>query len=259
MCTLTILPRSSGESTQRGFRLAFSRDEQRTRASGTEPVLERMGAVQAILPRDPVGGGTWIATTDRGLAFALLNVNPPDFESSGDPGLSRGTLIPELLCGDSLDAVRCGIEPLAEQVQRPFRLVVTDGTSLLEALGGNGRVHCTVHQLDRPFMRSSSGLGDHVVEPIRRAAFDRYLLEADSVGPFEQDAFHQLRFEGRDDCSIDMSRADARTVSWTVVEVDSRRVCMMHHQAPPRERHAPITVAIERFTRLDQSAGTVGR
>ncbi|OUU90862.1 MAG: hypothetical protein CBC35_10660 [Planctomycetes bacterium TMED75] len=253
MCTLTILPRSPGESTQCGFRLVFSRDEQRTRASGTDPVVERTGVGHAILPRDPVGGGTWIATNDRGLAFALLNVNPPEIESSTVPGLSRGILIPELLSCHSLDAVRSGLEPLVAQVRRPFRLVVTDGDSVLEALGGSGRVHCTLHPLDRPFMRSSSGLGDHVVEPIRRAAFERTLLDADSVGPSEQDAFHQLRFEGRDECSIDMSRADACTVSWTVIEMDSRRACMRHHQSPPREQPAPITLEIDRLTRIDQS------
>ena len=259
MCTLTILPRSSGESTQRGLRLAFNRDEQRSRAAGTEPLVEHLDTCKAILPRDPAGGGTWIAVTDHGLAFALLNVNPPDLTSSSAGGPSRGRLIPELLSCDSLEAVRSRLSPLVEAIQRPHRLVVSDGRSVLESIGGDGRVHCTLHRLDRPLLRSSSGLGDQVVEPMRRTAFERHLLGPGSAETTDQDAFHRLRFEGHDECSIDMSREDARTVSWTVVEVDPHRVRMKHHQAPPREQPSPTTLELDRSARLDHSAGSVGR
>ena len=256
MCTLTILHSCPGESTQRGFRLAFSRDEQRDRLSGTGPAVETAGSGRAILPRDPVGGGTWIAVNDSGLAFCLLNVNPPRSDAAARGGATRGALIPRLLHLDSLAAVEEALPGLDADIQRPHRLVVTDGSGILEAIGGGGVVEHRSHRPKQPFMRSSSGLGDHVVEPLRREAFDRFIASNSWVSS-SQDEFHRLRFEGRDECSIDMSRPDARTVSWTVIEVEPEAVRMIHHSAPPRDRVRPVTVELQRVERSGRPIGQV--
>ena len=72
MCTLTILP-LGGAST----RLAFNRDEQRTRPAALPPQVRQFGGRTALMPVDPVSDGTWLAVNDAGLVLALHNVNPP--------------------------------------------------------------------------------------------------------------------------------------------------------------------------------------
>ncbi|MEC9157376.1 MAG: NRDE family protein [Planctomycetota bacterium] len=244
MCTLTILPRSSLGPSAVDFRVAFSRDEQRDRTPGTPPRFEDHDGTRSVLPRDPQGGGTWIAVTEHGLVFCLLNVNPRAHDPSHEGGLSRGRLIPGLLPARSLAEVGSRLPALAEPVRRPFRLVVTDGLEVLEATGAAGGVTSALGPLEAPFMRCSSGLGDHVVEPLREEAFDRMLPPGARVGSEAQDAYHRLRFEGRDDCSVDMSRADALTVSWTVIEVDEAEARLSHHPAPPRESPTPESLLL---------------
>src|SRR5262249_44773985 len=76
MCTLTVLP-LEGDRT----RLAFNRDELRTRPEALPPQWTHHGSRSAVHPIDPVSNGTWIAANDAGLALALLNVTtsaPPD-------------------------------------------------------------------------------------------------------------------------------------------------------------------------------------
>jgi hypothetical protein len=70
VCTLSVVP--IGDRV----RLAFNRDEKRTRAPGLPPRAARIGHRTAILPTDPASGGTWLAVNDAGLALAVLNVNP---------------------------------------------------------------------------------------------------------------------------------------------------------------------------------------
>lgn len=250
MCTLTILPRSDAGSDSHGARIAFNRDELHRRAPGTEPALEQHGRCQALLPRDPDGGGTWLAATDRGLVFTLLNINPLQAVPTG--GASRGSIIPGALEAESLAEVEGLLPQLAVAVRRPFRLVVTDGVSLLESIGGSGSVESRRRLLDRPFMRCSSGLGDAVVEPLRTEAFDRLFASGTRDPAAAQEAFHRHRFPEHDDCSIDMFRDEARTVSWTVIEIGPRVVRMRHHPGAPREEPDPIECTLALGDRADR-------
>ena len=68
-----------------------------------------------------------------------------------------------------------------------------------------------------PLLFTSSGLGDHLVEGVRRELFEGFF-----AGPAEgwraaQDGFHRHRWEeGRGHLSVNMARPDARTVSFAV-------------------------------------------
>ncbi len=92
MCTLTIVPECLETSSDCVYRLSFNRDEQHTRPIAQPPKVEVHGNQKVILPREPDGGGTWIAVSDAGLAFALLNVNPPNRSGTVSGGLSRGVI-----------------------------------------------------------------------------------------------------------------------------------------------------------------------
>src|SRR5206468_9651830 len=89
MCTVTVirLPhdparagggRSApgwGGRPRGGIRVASNRDELRSRAPGLAPEVRGFGSRRAMMPIDPVSGGTWIAVNDAGLAMTLLNAN----------------------------------------------------------------------------------------------------------------------------------------------------------------------------------------
>ena len=195
MCTLSIIPTTEDSSNDRAasratFRLAFNRDEQRTRALGTPPATVFVGNRRAIHPSDPEGGGTWIAVNDAGIAVAILNRNEHGVPDGRSAGLSRGLIIPRLLSSGSLQEITQKTEKIALTVARGFRLIATDGRHVLEVIGGNHRS-------------------------------DRTLAEA-------QDAFHTHAWPDRRHLSVRMDRAEARSVSQTFINVTQHEIVMRY-------------------------------
>ncbi|MDG2054321.1 MAG: NRDE family protein [Phycisphaerales bacterium] len=246
MCTLTIVPECLETSSDSAYRLAFNRDEQHTRPIAQLPKVEVHGNKKVILPREPDGGGTWIAVSDAGLAFALLNVNPPNRSGTVSGGLSRGVIIPALLSADSIESVAGMLPTATQEVRRPFRLVVTDGRMCIEAVQGFGRMSCQMHDLIEPIMRSSSGLGDDVVEGPRRSLFESMFVDSDLSPISIQDQFHASRILNHDEQSVDMWREDARTVSTAVITVTAVEIRMVYTPGAPREKAPGVPYALMR-------------
>jgi hypothetical protein len=214
MCTLSIVP------TPAGLRLAFNRDELRTRPAALPPVPHAVGRRAALWPIDPVSGGTWIAVTSAGLALAVLNVNSRETNNvSGKPGRSRGTIIPALADATGLgDAIaRARRLPLAQHA--PFRLVLAEGCCVAGLRWDGSRASLTApRRVSAPLLFTSSGLGDHIVAQPRRRRFAALVSSAaDPVAG--QDAFHREVWPGREHLAVCMRRPDAATVSRTLIEL----------------------------------------
>lgn len=228
MCTVTILrPHASG------YRLACNRDEAVSRPAALPPRPSRFGERIAMMPVDPVSGGTWIAANDAGLAMVLMNATPDTGAST--QRVSRGTIIPHFIdCADIDQAARRVVEEIDPSRHAPFRLVMTDGRRLSD-IGSDGRgFRSHSRPLDlRPILFSSSGLGDWVVREPRAKLFETTLLALDVAGPelaAAQDAFHRHSWPERRHVSVCMRRAGARTVSNTIIE-SSADVVDMHYLA----------------------------
>jgi len=114
MCTLTFIP------NEEGYRLGMNRDEKISRGHASPPAVVENGAGRALYPRD-VEGGTWIAASDRGIAFALLNWN--DAEPSQTKTRSRGSVIPALIASSSTRNATSTLERLELRGILPFRLI----------------------------------------------------------------------------------------------------------------------------------------
>src|SRR5437868_4095701 len=71
-----------------------------------------------------------------------------------------------------------------------------------------------------PVLVTTSGLGDEHVEGPRRALF-RQMFTPGVDWVEQQDRFHRHRWLERPALSVCMSRAEARTVSLTVIELDA--------------------------------------
>jgi hypothetical protein len=238
MCTVTIVPLRL-DTGAIGFRLASNRDELRTRPPARAPEIRAIGPRLAAMPIDPQGGGTWIGVNDAGVAMTLLNAGDGEQEFSGESARSRGLVIPSLLaCASSL-AARRSLQGLDTGAYRSFRLVVTDGTDTFEARWN--RETLTIH--DEPSLRrhalffTSSSLGDGLVHGPRRALFEEWL---EDVKPDDdpasiadrQNGFHRHRWSDRPELSVSMSRSDARTVSFTIVELREDRALMIYRGTP---------------------------
>lgn len=256
MCTVTLIPLTSrrrAPSPSRrpvidgsGARLACNRDELRTRPAALAPAVRRLGERSAILPVDSQSGGTWVAASDAGLAFSLLNVNPASgldrAELESRP--SRGLIIPALLRSATLqDAVNaaCAIDAARS---RPFRLVIADRRSWA-ALRCDGRTIAVeaTGGIERPVLFTTSGLGDQLVERPRRALFEQMFASSADLAA-AQDQFHRHSWLERPELSVCMRRPDARTVSLTVIELRPEWISMSHFAGPPDETTACVTLCL---------------
>jgi hypothetical protein len=261
MCTVSVVVRErSGSSQQSGFidvRLATNRDEQRSRPPALPPVRRRFGEREAILPVDSASGGTWVAANDAGLILTLLNLNPvarrledltPEAIASvlakakGKP--SRGVVIPSLLHCRSIDEVLAESDRLAALGSEPFRLVTIDARELAELTCADGQVALLRRTpLDAPLMFASSGLGDQTVYEPRRKLFEEMLAQGNDVAA-TQDAFHRHQWPGREYLSVCMSRADARTVSCTIVEREGNLISMKYFGDWPNEQTGSVALSL---------------
>lgn len=222
MCTVSIITRDAPT----GYRVVCNRDESRERAPATPPRWHTLAgsSLRAVWPTDTAAGGTWIAAGEHGLTLCLLNLNPePPLDPARLAGMtSRGLLIPRLIgAPGAFEAVqRLGAMDLADFP--PFRLVAVDpgqdGPSVVEARWDLAGLGIAWHAAP-PLCFVSSGLGDSRVAP-RLDLFEGMIAASEAPScPQRQDAFHRHAWAGRSEISVMMSRAEARTVSVTSLDV----------------------------------------
>jgi uncharacterized protein with NRDE domain len=222
MCTVSIVNLPGNL-----LRIAINRDEQHTRPAALPPQMQIFGEHRAILPIDRGAGGTWAAVSDAGLAMVLLNRN---LGTSTAARKSRGLIIPSLLHCDSPVNVLQAIANFDPHEFSPFRLLAIDRQTVGRADSDGRRLQITAHPIiDEPLMFTSSGLGDELVDAPRRELFESLSLHSAEA----QDRFHKHCWVAVPHLSVCMSREDARTVSYSVIELwpDSARFSY-HADAP---------------------------
>jgi len=226
MCTVSVV------KLPHLLRLVANRDELRARPPALPPSVSNSGPLRVLAPTDPASGGTWIAVNDAGLSIALLNVNR-DGDTAPEFPRSRGGIVPALMQCRTLAEVEALASAIDSSMYSPFRLVVVhagDGHLLEMSPATHGARR---YELSRPHMFTSSGLGDHHVEPPRRELFEATVLNGNSDDVLErQEGFHAHRWADRPAVSVHMSRADAWTVSRTVVDIEAASVTMTYCGEP---------------------------
>jgi hypothetical protein len=247
MCTVTIIPVAPAHS----FRMVCNRDEQRTRPAAIPPTVTTLGPRTILMPRDAHAGGTWVALSDQRIALTLLNVNPPHpLSPPFSARKSRGSIIPALLpLDDHHDMLRAALA-LDARLFPPFRLVIASALGISELVSDGSLITLRVTTpIDRPAMFTSSGLGDHLVDSPRRKLFDESLGSSQTPNPRDQDAFHEHCWPDRQQLSVLMHRADARTVSRTVVTVGEHAGSMTYIALPdaaePTDRRITSSVTLD--------------
>ena len=88
MCTISYLPLSAG-----GFLLTQNRDESPRRPAALFPVREVRQQKTLLFPKDPQGGGSWIATDEQSRLVCLMNGALGQHQSKPPYRLSRGQVV----------------------------------------------------------------------------------------------------------------------------------------------------------------------
>jgi hypothetical protein len=227
MCTVTLIPIHRAHGV--GFRLIFSRDEQRERPDAVAPAWRRLAdGTRAIWPTDAKAGGTWIAGCESGLTLCLLNSNLEPAPAMPPSALlaSRGEIIPALVALPGVDAALSALSGMDLGRFAPFRLLAIEPVRGIASTDPGRRA--LLASWDRESLRvvevgsgplclASSGLGDSKVLP-RLALFRDLVMRAGSTSA-AQDRFHRHAWPAMPEISVLMARSDARTVSITTVEV----------------------------------------
>lgn len=229
MCTVSVIHLSGAV-----LRLVCNRDELLTRPIALPPQRREYGERTALLPIDPQSDGTWIAANDAGLMFALLNQRL-GWPARHVPPRSRGDIIPSVLHCSRVDDVIRRVQQSDATLFGPFRLVVVSHE-------GGGEIHSDGRRVTRrrwslaklPFLATSSSLGDELVGPPRRELFDRLITFGESSRE-SQDTFHNHDWPDRPYVSVRMSRADARTVSTTTIELSRDSITMQYDDCVTRQ------------------------
>jgi hypothetical protein len=234
MCTITIIPMPKG-----GYRLARNRDEQRNQPVATRSQIHSCKGLQVIHPTDPVNDGTWIAVNEAGLTLSVMGVYHDETTVEKAAKLHFHDVITHLLhTGSAEEAVRLAKKDLRFTKYAPFQLIAVDtgGVRSLVWDGVERDMPVTKHTINRSPIFTCSTLGDSVVREARENLFGAMLRK--SPNPQKQDSFHSHQWPSQPGISVCMERDDARTVSYTIVNVLSDSIAMLYHDGMPN-RNAP--------------------
>jgi hypothetical protein len=205
-------------------------------------VLVHCESVRAVMPVDPEGGGTWIAATDTGLVFALLNDTASchtcafPIEDEIAP-VSRGLIIPALLDCPSIERVRHRLNARDWSLFRPWRLFVFSAEQMLESWPTWRGMRHQIGALPPRVVRSSSGVDEDRVVRVRASLFDEIVGRPDAA---LQDEFHRHSWPESLEASVCMERPDTRTVSRTTIEIYRGRIRMDYEALPPVGRRTAV-------------------
>ncbi len=257
MCTVSLIAWGDavGASVSaRGMRVVCNRDESRMRPAARPPEIRRCGDFKTIMPVDPLSDGTWIAVNEAGLVATLLNIyQRPVSESSARDKLgfrSRGTIVPAMMAHADAREAALLFEQLDPRLFPPFKLIAVDGDYLNEFTSDGCKIHRAGFSWDgRSLLYTTSSLGDEVVYSPRRELFDQLFADASDLCA-AQDCFHRHQWPDRPHVSVCMERADARTVSRTIVEVGSRTVSLGYEPVPPEKANSEPGRTLPRTRRM---------
>lgn len=233
MCTLSWI------STPTAYHLFFNRDETRTRPLAHPPsIFEYAKGLKALMPIDPVGGGSWLSVNQHGVSLALLNL----YQGSTPPGQleSRGRLLKD--CADVTNYAE-----LLERVEQrslacvaPFSLLYFDVDTLNKSphataclLRWDGELLTSLSQFS-PLISSAFNY-DAVLQSRLHVFSEAGLNECEDLSTkvVKAHRIHASHQPSRSAYSVCMHREDAHTVSFTQVSVEQNQVGMTYHDGPP--------------------------
>jgi hypothetical protein len=241
MCTVSFIARKAS------YALAMNRDEQVTRVAGRPPSTKTTGGRTVLAPSEP-GGGTWIALNDGGATLALINWYSITARVKGET-VSRGQVVNVTSAATAPNDAEVALAGLPLKRINPFRLI--------GIFPANHEIVEWRWDLKKLAKRNcpwkaqqwiSSGFDEPTAQRIRSQTF-RQALQQKSAGRLSWlQRLHRSHAPACGPFSTCMHRADAATVSCTVVAVYAKKVGMIHNSAAPCRC---TDMSVQEFRRVD--------
>jgi Transport and Golgi organisation 2 len=213
MCTVTFLPKGEGK-----YILTSNRDETPVRAAAP-PQIYQIHDQAVTFPKDPLAGGTWIATDNNRFTLCLLNGAFEKHKHIPPYKTSRGIMLLDFFQFNDADSFQStydfeGIEP--------FTLVIVDTqatTKLFELRWDEQQVSFKEFPNDVPRIWSSSTLYPKEIADQREDWFKDWLSVHEKFERSEIINFHKNGGRGDLWNNFIMKRGDnLQTVSITSIE-----------------------------------------
>ena len=222
MCTVTFIPVTGSE-----YILTSSRDEQTTRPPASGPEISNIGSNILMYPKDPIGGGTWIASDNTGRTVCLFNgafkAHLPKYPYRH----SRGLIVLDFFRFP--DAQSFSREYDLDNIE-PFTLVIIYNSTLVEFKWDGEKTSLLNHEFTHPRIWSSVTLYDRSIIKLREKWFSEW-IRTNQI-PKQKDSlnFHLNAGDGRKETDVLMERKEIalRTVSITSVVVLENKVQMKY-------------------------------
>jgi hypothetical protein len=240
MCTLTVV---IGIVT---YLMAMNRDEKIARGAGLSPAMHEFDGTRAIYPGDG-NGGTWVATNEYGITFALLNWNDIALHRRALPKTrSRGRVIPALIDSRSLSDLHEVFGASNFTGMMPFRLVgvFPSEQEIWEWRWDSAQLECQVHEWESRHWFSSS-LSDERAASLRGAACRVARHESDAGSVRWLRRLQASHAGGLGPFSLCVHREDVKTLSYTEVVLSSGSVRMCHFRGSPCTMNPADSTEIE--------------
>lgn len=214
MCTLTYLP------TPKGYLLTSSRDESTQRASAIFPVYKQIGNTTTLMPQDPLGGGSWIATDYNGNTACLLNGALENHQRQLPYRRSRGLVLLDSFLFSEIEKF---VGKYSFEGIEPFTLICfrQKGKSALHQIQWDAKqVYHQELSVSQPHIWSSVTLYDHVMRQKRFLWFQHWLAKQPDFTTENIMHFHLYGGEGNPEIDFKMIRGSIlQTISLSCVEV----------------------------------------
>ncbi|RFS15541.1 NRDE family protein [Emticicia sp. C21] len=215
MCVLTYIP-----TQNKGFILTSNRDEAVSREVATPPRKYMINGHTIFFPKDPRGGGTWIASSGE-MTLCLLNGGITKHISQPPYRQSRGKVILDFF---KFSSVNTFIDDYNFTGIEPFTLVIIENTQelMIHELKWNGQI-LSNKKIDtsRPRIWSSVTLYSPEIIERREQWFTDFLQQP--LNPETVLGFHQYAGVGdiRNDIRINRDNM-LKTVSTTQYVINEK-------------------------------------
>jgi hypothetical protein len=239
MCTLSFLPKDAG------YIVAMNRDESVSRQPALPPDLRKYGRSKAIYPVD-VEGGTWIAVSEAGTTWALLNRNAT---VPTNKLRSRGEIIVKALESSNESRAIEELDPRILAEVLPFRLIMLSAESQqVTEWVWDGE---NITRLSHPWRANhwfSSGISDQSASETRGRIFAQSSSHSDWGTVEWLRRMHRSHEPDPGAFSICVHRPDARSISYAEIVVAQDTITFSYSDGPPCEAKPPVQVTLPTLT-----------
>jgi hypothetical protein len=210
MCVLTYLPNNAG------YVVTSNRDEATARAAAIPPQVYEVNGRKLYFPKDPQGGGTWLAT-DGNTTVCLLNGGYKNHVRKLPYRQSRGLVVTDFFDFESVEEfydsyLFAGIEP--------FTLVIfSQNKSDIKEIRWTGeQADLNLFDSSVPHIWSSATLYSDEIISERQDWFSEFLKGDTTVNRLLY--FHHFGGKGDEQNDVKMNRAGVlKTVAITQFEI----------------------------------------